>query len=90
VNNRLAMSQQSALMAKKASSILGRTRKSMARRERHVILLLFSALIRPHLEYCVHFWASLIKKHKDLLERIQQKATKMIKSLEHLPYKKRL
>ena len=42
-----------------------------------------------HLEYCVQFWGT---QHKDteLLERIQSMATKMIRGLEHLPYKDRL
>ena len=35
-------------------------------------------------------WACLFKKDRDLLERVQQKAIKMIKNLEHLPYEERL
>ena len=53
VGNRLAISQQFVLMAKRANSILGCTKKSVASRLREVILALRSALVRPHLEYCV-------------------------------------
>ncbi|KAK4815257.1 hypothetical protein QYF61_023993 [Mycteria americana] len=89
MDEKLDTSRQCALAAQKANCVLGCMQSSVASRSREVVLPLCSALVRPHLQCCVQLWGP---QHKDmeLLERVQRRATNMIRGLEHLCYEDRL
>lgn len=82
VDTKLSVSQQCALATKNANSLLACIRKSIASRARKVIIPLYSALVRPHLERQVQFCASQYKRDRGIQDRVQQRVMRMIKGLE--------
>ena len=59
-------------------------------KEKSLIVPLYKAIVRPHLEYCIQAWSPYLRKDIDMLEKIQRRATKLIPGLRDLTYEERL
>ncbi|GAB0194715.1 mitochondrial enolase superfamily member 1 [Grus japonensis] len=73
IDEKLNMSWQCVLAAQKANHVLGRIKRGVTSRLREGILPLYSALVRPHLQYCVQLWGPQDKTDMELLERVQRR-----------------
>ncbi|KAJ7405481.1 hypothetical protein WISP_139257 [Willisornis vidua] len=89
LGNKLPMSEQGVLVAKKANGILGYFRNSIAGKSREVILPFYLALVR--ITWSAVSSSGLLRtRDVELLEWVQHRETKMIKGLEHLTNEERL
>ena len=52
--------------------------------------LLFNGFVHPHVEYCVSVWSPYLKKDIEYLEKVQRRATKLVKGLRSKSYEDRL
>jgi len=90
IGSRLSRSRQGALAARRANHVLECIKHNITRWSKKVIILLYSALVQPHLEYCVQSRAPEFKKDVKLLKCFQRRATKLVKRLEGMSYKEKL
>ena len=74
----------------KANSIMGVIRRTFEFRDIKTFKILYTALVRPHVEYANQVWNPHLKKHIDLLENVQRRATKSVPGLSKLTYEERL
>ena len=68
----------------------GMIRRNITYKEKSLIVPLYKAIVRPHLEYCIQAWNPHLRKDIDMLEKIQRRATKLIPGLIDLRYEERL
>ena len=86
----MKVSEQCGIAASKGNQILGLIRRTIMYKEKQLIVPLYKAIVRPHMEYCIQAWRPYRKKDIDKLERIQRRATKMIPELRDLSYESHL
>lgn len=78
------------LAARKTSFILGSIKSGVISGVRNMIVPLYSALMKPHLEYCIESLGPQHKKHVELLDEVWRRTLKIIKGLEHVCCEERL
>ena len=90
MNANMKVSEQCRIAASKSNRVLGMIRRNITYKENSLIVPLYKAIVRPHLEYCIHAWNPHLRKDIDMLEKIQRRATKLIPGLRYLRYEERL
>ena len=90
VSSSLKVESQCVKASKVANRMLGLIKRCFCSRDRRVIIPLYKAMVRPHLEYCVQVWRPHLEKDKALLEAVQHRATKCVEGLWGLSYEERL
>ena len=90
VQSDLKVDQQCCKAANEANRKLGMIKRGFRNKTRAVLLPLYKAMVRPHLDYCIQAWRPHLRKDIDRLEKVQRRATKMIEGLEGCSYLDRL
>jgi len=70
--------------------VLGIIKRNFVMQDEEDFQLLFNGYVHPHLEYSVKVWSPYLKKDIECLEKVQRRATKLVKGLKHKPYAERL
>lgn len=90
VTDNMEGSRQCEEARKKALKMLGVINRNVNYKSKTVIKRLYCAYVRPHLEYCVQAWHPLYKKDLISLEKVQRRATRMIRGFKNISYEERL
>ncbi|KAE8583167.1 hypothetical protein XENTR_v10020449 [Xenopus tropicalis] len=90
VDNKLGCSKQCQAASARANKVLSCIKRGIDSWEEGVILPFYRQQVRPHLEYAVQSWSPVLKRDIIELERVQRRATKVVKGMESLSYEERL
>uniref|UniRef100_UPI00398ECED7 nucleotide-binding oligomerization domain-containing protein 1-like isoform X3 n=1 Tax=Pristiophorus japonicus TaxID=55135 RepID=UPI00398ECED7 len=90
VHQSLKVGMQVQQAVKKANGMLAFIARGFEYRSREVLLQLYRALVKPHLEYCVQFWSPNLRKDILAVEGVQRRFTRLIPRMAGLTYEERL
>ena len=83
-DSRLSFSEHIQTTVNKAHRVMGAIRRTYRHLNGENFALLYKALVRPHLEYAHAVWKPYLKKHINLLEGVQRRATKQLPTYRNL------
>ena len=90
VDNELKFGQQVDAVVLKANRQLGLIKRSFTYLDEKTLVLLYTSLVRPLLEYANVAWPVSFKKDINKLERVQRRATRLLPHIRQLEYQDRL
>ena len=77
MNAKMKVSEQCRIAASKGNQVLGMIRRNIIYKEKSLIIPLYKAIVRSHLEYCIQAWTPHLRKDVDMLEKRQRKAEQL-------------
>ena len=90
ISNNFKMSDQCTAASKKPNKMLGFIIRNIGHKSPDMMKRLYTAFVRPHLEYAVHFWSPNYTIDQNSLKRVQRRAMKHILALRNVTYGERL
>ncbi len=90
VDNALNFSTHISEAIKKANTKLGMIKLTFTCLNESMLTQLYTAIVRPHLEYANVVWHPHQQQHINALEAVQHRATRLIPGMSSLPYEERL
>ena len=70
MNANMKVSEQCRIAASNGNQVLGMIRRNITYTDKSLIVPLYKAIVRPHLENCIQAWSPYLRK--DMLERGEQ------------------
>ena len=86
MNANMKVSEQCRIAASHGNHILGMIQRNTTYKEKGLIVPLYTAIVRPNLEYCIQAWRPYLRNEIDMLEKVQRRTTKLITGLRDLSY----
>ena len=90
ISANMKFSEHCDIAASNGNQILGLIRRKITNNDKKLIIPLYKAIVRPHLEYCIQTWRPYRKEDIYTLKCIQRRVTKIIPQLRYVSYEERL
>jgi hypothetical protein len=90
ITNDMKWHTQIKLAVNKANKAMGMLKRTFKNWDVRSFKTLYCSTVRPHLEYASTAWSPYLKQDIKALERVQRQATKIVRTIKHLPYDQRL
>ena len=90
IDKSLKPSQQCLRAATRANQVLGQLARAVGYRDKDTFLKLYCVYVRPHLEYAIQSWSPWQIQDKEVLEKVQKRAIRMVSNMKGKTYEERL
>ena len=90
MDSELSFEEHIVTKVKKANNIVGIIRRSFSYLDQNTFVKIFTAFVRHHLEYGQVVWSPHLRKHINMIENVQVRATKLIDGFGSMTYPERL